>query len=203
MSVSLGRSSFALALIAWLAFACTVRADEPKPGAPSAAELIVKLADAIVAGDAAAVRSCFDLTKPASKDYAEYLAKIADMSAARNALLKSAEAKYGAAVRARVEPLLVRQWASAEEYDHLREMPASKLKVGGKFYPPRFKGEAAFVKTDAGFLLDGADVLVGVDKDYLKEEVAKFVKYGADLKIAGDTATSEADLLAKLGALKD
>jgi hypothetical protein len=81
-------------------------------------------------------------------------------------------------------------------------LPAKTLKEGGRFYPPRFKGEVAFVKKGGTFLLDGGDVLEGVNDGYLKQEVAKFEKYAADVKAAGDGATSEADLVAKLEALR-
>jgi hypothetical protein len=177
-------------------------ADAPKPGAESAAELVVKFADAVDNGDTAAIKSCLDMTKPGSRAYADYLCKFGEMNAVRVAVLKQIEEKYGEKVREQAREFIYpHNGAFGEVYASLKELPAKDLKAGGKFYPPGFKGEAEFIKKDGVFLLETSGVLDGVIVDYLEDKKKEFGTFAANVKKAADAATSADDLLARLKAL--
>jgi hypothetical protein len=173
---------------------------DPKPGAATVADLLAKFADAVDNGDGAAVRACFDTSKPGGRDYPDYLVAIATMNAGRVAVRHKADT-YGPAVRAKAEPLLERQWGAATTSYGPELKGGTDLKEGSRIYPPGFKGQMVIVKKRGVFLIDGSEVLEGVDAEYLKSEKARYVKFGGDLtKIAASAASAE-DLLAQLTKL--
>jgi len=184
-----------LALVALAALRGVAGAGPATPG-----ELLAKLGTAIDGGDAAGVRASFDTSKPGGRDYPEFLVAIAAMNAGKVAVLAKADG-YGAAVRARAEPLLVRAWGAATLAYGPQLAGATDLTEGSRFYPPGFKGEAVIVKKGGAFLLDASKVLDGVDAAYLKTEKARFVKLGADWTKAARSTTSADDFLATLAKL--
>jgi hypothetical protein len=178
----------------------TARA-EPKLGAATAPELLLKLGTAVDSGDGAAILACFDTSKPGGRVFPDYLVSTTGLNRGRVAVLHKADT-YGAAVRAKAEPLLWRLWDPTGDYAKLLAENTS-AKEGSLIHPPGLKYAMVIVKKHGVFFFDASSVFQDVAAEWFEQEKAKFVKVGGEWTHAASSATSAEDLLAKLAKLAD
>ena len=192
-------SSVVLAVLGGLE--STGRAD-PKPGAATAPALVSRLGKAVDTGDGAVVLACFDISKPGSRVFPDYLVAETALNAGRIAVRHKADT-YGAAVRAKAEPLLEPWWAqSSTPYARSLCPDPCTAKEGSEIRPPGSKIEMVIVKKHGVFLFDASQIFQDPGgADSVAREQARFEELAREWIHVAASATSAEDLLAKLTKL--